>query len=59
MPRPKLTPEDRITKAHEDMLNGMIFLYTCASENDKKQYMRLKTAHEFLTEMLKKLNEKY
>ena len=41
------------------MLNGMIFLYTCASENDKKQYMRLKTAHEFLTEMLKKLNEKY
>lgn len=59
MPRPKLTPEDRIKKEHENMLNGMIFLYTRALENDKEQYMRLKTAYGFLADMLKQLDEKF
>ena len=59
MPRPKLTDEDRIKKAHENMLNGMMFLYTKALEKDKDQYMRLKVAHGFLTDMLKELNGRY
>jgi len=59
MPRPKITEEDRIEKAHEDMLNGMIFLYRKGWEKDKQQYMRLKTAYEFLADMLKQLDEKY
>lgn len=41
------------------MLNGMMFLYTKALEKDKDQYMRLKVAHGFLTDMLKELNGKY
>ncbi len=59
MPRPKLTFEDRVQKAHENMLNGMVFLYTCASHDDKEQYMRLKTAYGFLDEMLKNLDKKF
>lgn len=59
MPRPKLTFEDRVQKAHENMLNSMVFLYTCASHDDKEQYMRLKTAYGFLAEMLKNLDKKF
>tara|TARA_B100000674_G_scaffold470946_1_gene459292 strand:+ start:105 stop:296 length:192 start_codon:yes stop_codon:yes gene_type:complete len=59
MPRPKLTDEDRIKKAHENMLNGMMLLYTKALEKDKEQYMRLKIAYGFLADMLKQLDEKY
>jgi len=59
MPRPKITEEDRIKKAHEDMLNGMMLLYRKGWEKDKNQYMRLKTAYEFLADMLKQLDEKY
>ena len=59
MPRPKLTYEDRIKKQYENMMNGMMFLYTAASQEDKEQYMRLKAAYGFLAEMLKKLDEKY
>ena len=59
MPRPKLTDEERINKTHEDMLDGMIFLYRKAWEKDKNQYMKLKTAYEFLGDMLKQLGEKF
>ena len=43
----------------ENMLNGMMLLYSKALEKDKDQYMRLKVAHGFLTDMLKELNGKY
>ena len=59
MPRPKLTYKDRCEKAHENMLNSMVFIYNCASHDDEEQYMRLKTAYGFLAEMLKNLDKKF
>ena len=59
MPRRKLTSEQLEEKAHADMLNNMMKIYNQASHNNKKQYIRLKTAYGFLAEMLKMLDEKY
>ena len=59
MPRSKKTPEQLEEKAHADMINNMMTLYKQASNNNRKQYMRLKVAHGFLVEMLKILDKKY
>ena len=59
MPRSKYNDEDHLKKAHENMLNGMMSLYTKALEKDKDQYMRLKVAHGFLADMLKELDGRY